>query len=115
MVTGDDNTAYNAGRIEDIIRLDPIDSAGPLETPVILAACHRSGVWQINKAGVATRSPSSTWRLPRTRCLAAGIYPGGRHVHAVSEALNEIIVLACEKGLVFSPIPNPGGLYKFSL
>jgi hypothetical protein len=28
--------------------------------------------------------------------------------------VKKIIVLACEKGLVFSPIPDPGGLYKFS-
>ncbi len=94
----DDAAAYNAGHLNDILRLD--------ETPfsTILVASDTSGVWLVNQAGGLALELSNTWAQPNLRSLARGVR-GTRHVYAAGDALFETDVTQLAAILSWNQIP----------
>lgn len=93
-----DDAAFNAGHINDILKLD--------ETPftTILVAGETSGVWIVNQTGGIALPLSDSWTLPNLNSLARGTR-GTRHVYAGGDALHETDVTTFAPFLNWQQIP----------
>lgn len=78
----DNEAAFHAGHVNDILRLN----IPPFFTPLV--ASDTSGVWIVNELGGAAMPLSTTWDSPHLNCLSAGFY-SDQHVYAAGDALFE--------------------------